>query len=68
VPVTAAVNVTLAPTCDGVAELPSTVVVGFCEGSPNAAKWPAWSAAYTAPFATITLCQCGLLAAGRLHN
>ena len=37
VPVTVAVNVTLAPTSDGFGELPSVVCVGFC-GNPNAAR------------------------------
>src|ERR1700693_198694 len=67
VPATVAVNVMLAPTNDGFGELPSVVCVGFC-GSPNAARWLAWSVAYTVPFATITLCQCVLPPRAALHK
>src|ERR1700687_5211671 len=66
--VTVAVNVTGVPTVsDGFGELPSVVWVALC-GNPNAARWLAWSVAYTAPFATITLCQCVLPPRAALHN
>src|ERR1700682_2953486 len=66
--VTVAVKVTGVPTAsDGFGELPSAVCVGLC-GSPNAARWLAWSVAYTAPFATITLSQCVLPPRAALHS
>ena len=57
-PVIVAVNVTLAPNVDGVSELVTAVVVGLRPAIANRNRCDEPSVTYTAPLATIGLCQC----------
>ena len=64
-----AVNVTLVPNVDGVSDVVTAVVVGLRPvGSANRNRCADPSVVYTAPFATIRLCQCVPPSGDRLHS